>query len=912
MATINKLDLGAVSAYALAVEQGYTGTEEEFATLMAQSGANAQAAEASKEGAEAWAVGQRGGVDVPDTDPTYQNNAKYYAEQAGDANTAAQGAKEAAQEAAASASAAYGTDLLAPNFVEGTANDPGSYVIYSDGKMYLLPDGHTAGATWANTTKIKKDVGGEIADAKSAMKQNEKDTLFIFDTLSSSDFESGGWSYTKKVTNSKRLRNKTLIQVNSGDIIQYSNPTMQMFFGVFASLNENSYLENSGWISAGATDSIWRINYNGFLAVMVQSASDITVSDYDSTVSFGETTQHYSTALNGKVETVGAVAKEAHDALFGSTITYCQIKNGTLANVANENAICISNYVPCENGDTVIIYPVRPVATGCEYRYAYQIYDSEKTTIVNASSALASNGSVVINNANAAYIRFAIFEHNGDTYNPLRANEYNYEPYVIAQSGESLEARINTLEDDVEQLKDDISELKDTPTYTKVIQADDLESGTWGYSVKSANSKRLRNKMLIPVRAGESITYSNPTMQLLFGVMENYNSYAYLENSGWINAGGSNAVFRINYNGYLVILIQSESNISVSDYNSTITIALYREANELIPYKNLISQARYVFTTNDSGIASTESLTLMHISDMHGDGLSMRFAMDVLNVFSDKIDDSIHTGDTVLANYSDGIDNWIVTGCAENIMNVIGNHDTSLSSVLQAAGKGNVYDRFIAPYVSGWDVVQPTGVDDSSSDYYKVLYYYKDYATKGIRLIVLDTNFWDDYEKTWLAETLTSAKTLEYSVILACHDVKKLTAMTSSNFSSFNGANINETTNTSANQPDNWLDPVDDFIEGGGKFVCILAGHNHMGHMGYMTNYPDIFVYVSEKSSCKRVQGTNRIKGETNENHVSIVSVDPANKLFKMVVIGANVDGKMRGRHVFCYNYETKQIVSQW
>ena len=32
--------------------------------------------------AEAWAVGQRGGVDVPSTDVTYENNAKYYAEQA--------------------------------------------------------------------------------------------------------------------------------------------------------------------------------------------------------------------------------------------------------------------------------------------------------------------------------------------------------------------------------------------------------------------------------------------------------------------------------------------------------------------------------------------------------------------------------------------------------------------------------------------------------------------------------------------------------------------------------------------------------------------------------------------------------------------------------------------------------------
>lgn len=42
--------------------------------------ASAEAADDSAEDAEAWAVGQRDGTDVPSTDPTYQNNAKWYAE----------------------------------------------------------------------------------------------------------------------------------------------------------------------------------------------------------------------------------------------------------------------------------------------------------------------------------------------------------------------------------------------------------------------------------------------------------------------------------------------------------------------------------------------------------------------------------------------------------------------------------------------------------------------------------------------------------------------------------------------------------------------------------------------------------------------------------------------------------------
>ena len=47
-----------------------------------------QAAEAAASDAESWAVGQRGGVDVPSTDPAYNNNAKYWAQNAETVNLA--------------------------------------------------------------------------------------------------------------------------------------------------------------------------------------------------------------------------------------------------------------------------------------------------------------------------------------------------------------------------------------------------------------------------------------------------------------------------------------------------------------------------------------------------------------------------------------------------------------------------------------------------------------------------------------------------------------------------------------------------------------------------------------------------------------------------------------------------------
>lgn len=45
-----------------------------------------QSSQSAAKDAEAWAVGQRGGVDVPSTDPAYNNSAKYWAQNAGTIN----------------------------------------------------------------------------------------------------------------------------------------------------------------------------------------------------------------------------------------------------------------------------------------------------------------------------------------------------------------------------------------------------------------------------------------------------------------------------------------------------------------------------------------------------------------------------------------------------------------------------------------------------------------------------------------------------------------------------------------------------------------------------------------------------------------------------------------------------------
>jgi len=60
---------------------------------------SATSAGLSKLDAEAYAIGKRSGVDVGDSDPTYHNNAKYYAGEASDSATAAETAQGKAEDA---------------------------------------------------------------------------------------------------------------------------------------------------------------------------------------------------------------------------------------------------------------------------------------------------------------------------------------------------------------------------------------------------------------------------------------------------------------------------------------------------------------------------------------------------------------------------------------------------------------------------------------------------------------------------------------------------------------------------------------------------------------------------------------------------------------------------------------------
>jgi len=121
----------ASGSYVLPMEQALA----EMNNYKQQGKTMAEAAESSAMDAEAWAVGKRDGADVPDTDPTYENNSKYYAAQA-----------KISEESAA---AIVGIGIATTTTAGIVKPDGTTITVAQDGTIAV---GGSSGATWGNIT----------------------------------------------------------------------------------------------------------------------------------------------------------------------------------------------------------------------------------------------------------------------------------------------------------------------------------------------------------------------------------------------------------------------------------------------------------------------------------------------------------------------------------------------------------------------------------------------------------------------------------------------------------------------------------------------------------------------------------------------------------------------------------------
>lgn len=327
---------------------------------------------------------------------------------------------------------------------------------------------------------------------------------------------------------------------------------------------------------------------------------------------------------------------------------------------------------------------------------------------------------------------------------------------------------------------------------------------------------------------------------------------------------------------------------------------------------------------------------IIHFSDIHNDTTNLRRIETFAEYYKNKadhldtgdvlIDDVLDTGDNVLATAGGGIP-WNTSNIAATFLNTIGNHDIeNMSSFTfdDSTGWPAIYKKQMGQFRSQWgNVVFPSeNVEEEGK-----CYYYKDYTSQNVRLIVLMnwTNTTATYlnnEYAWFESVLNDALSNNLTVVCAGH--VKPGNLTPIDGCSFHTHEYGYETQANANQ---FVILVDKFIRAGGTFACWLAGHTHYDLTGWVNaKYTeDGTEYIVDNQLCIVVEnagGQNneyerrywnsdtRIAGTESQDCFNIVCVNAAYYRVSVMRIGSQYDNSGQHKGGFCIDYKNRRMLS--
>lgn len=328
--------------------------------------------------------------------------------------------------------------------------------------------------------------------------------------------------------------------------------------------------------------------------------------------------------------------------------------------------------------------------------------------------------------------------------------------------------------------------------------------------------------------------------------------------------------------------------------------------NSDVVFRNKIQQlARATFVRNES---KGKPLVLSWFSDLHADADNLARIVEFNSKYRPYIDDVINTGDTVNDNFDDDF-SFYLNGGTSLYLHSIGNHEVKKGSS-EVTLKG-VYDKYLKPQIANWGVVQPQNAESLG-----LCYYYKDYADKGVRLIMFDSVLYMNYaasgiyEATWLENVLEDAITKNLSVVVATH--YPTTGLFDNGFNTpFN----------SLKDQGREYDPVgngiiatiDTYIKKGLKFICWLSGHTHLDMVGKVAYAETLgnsqLSIVVENAGCS--DGWNdsaRVKNTKSQDAFNLIAFDTYSKMVKIVRVGDDRDNFLRHKGTICISYDTHEI----
>ena len=309
-------------------------------------------------------------------------------------------------------------------------------------------------------------------------------------------------------------------------------------------------------------------------------------------------------------------------------------------------------------------------------------------------------------------------------------------------------------------------------------------------------------------------------------------------------------------------------------------VEVLRQAKHIVPY----------------AVGYGNTANFVFFSDIHGDGINLERIVKFWKSLPYEID-CLCGGDMVqYVPGANAMNFWKNIPGTEDILTCVGNHDD------MGAGAANCYQYYFAENIASWGVSYTPNL----------CYYYKDYTTQKLRLIVLDCMNWTTTQRDWLVSALSGARTAGYHVICMDHKIAGPgTEMRNCSFDTIGLSNVYLADSIDAQAPA----AVQDFIDAGGKFVCWLAGHIHSDVFRVCTAYAkqlNIIVacacIVDHVSSAAGGQ-LARVENTKSQDLFDLISVNTDFSFVCVSRVGADYDNF--GRHIgsVVYDYANHQIL---
>lgn len=588
------------------------------------------------------------------------------------------------------------------------------------------------------------------------------------------------------------------------------------------------------------------------------------------------------------------------------------VRNGSLGNMSNANAVAMSYVQPIGDASMVKVKTSVEIGDGQEYWWGVSLYDSYGQASNNSATRLmectsyqrgTSDEIEIVNDG--SFVGFGValsVKDSGGNYVPKRITrtrdcftcEYVYDVDVVEYVPSLQNGTINNTSN-----KDCVSMPLSVSTrgakailFTYTGELDDGQTISW-MPLTVASAGLNRDGMEGAAIRNYDGTGSAPH---LLG-----REYLFEINDGEEAIGVALGI--VADIDSPTVMVPSGLRIGESGQSCMRMRFLYGPKSRNDETITMLKNARHVPANSPTTVPA---LTLLHFSDIHADKNTMKKIMADFD--GTLMDDAICTGDMVRPA-AEQIASW----WDASVMTCIGNHDSASHS--PSAGYDwtalSMADRdayYIAPFESNWGITHTSGTS----------YYYKDYTDSNVRLIVMDSMLYmsSSYataataQTSWLASLLSSAVTAGLHVLIAIHSPHGGAVAKPCSFTKLNQGTMK--VNTDCDTPQIVIDTVATAIDSGLDFIGYIVGHTHQDNIWDATGDGSQLMYCVTCAAVAPVaqwENSDQSRDDTM-NAYNLVTIDTNNKLVKIVRGGgADVDDKMRPRKMLCVSYDTGSIV---